>query len=122
MASIELRERMLFRALWAVIIVAFLAGIAFWVGDVSSLAAGTTGMTGTRRSATPVPQPGDGDFAALTGSETFTAEEPDAESVLRDQCLQAFAAGSALPAHGSTLFVVDPTTGETRQIADPADC
>jgi hypothetical protein len=109
MMSIELRERVLFRALWAVVIVAFLVGTALWVNDVSSL------MTGTTQSAGPVPRPSAGAFAASTGSKIFTAEAPDAFAVWHYQCVQAFAAGS-------TFMVLDVTTGETQHISDPAGC
>jgi streptogramin lyase len=109
MRSIELRERVLFRVLWTVVIVAFLVGTAFWVGDVSSL------MMGTAQSARPVPRPSAGTFASSTGSKTFTAEAPDAFAVWHYQCAQALAGGS-------TFVVFDVRTGETQQISDPTGC
>jgi hypothetical protein len=112
MTSVESRGRVLFRALWLLVIVALLAVTALWVTDVSSL---TTGTTGVPRSVAPVPRPSAGAFGAPAGSKIYTAEAPDALSVWQDQCLQALAAGS-------TFVVQDAATGKILHISDPADC
>jgi len=109
MTSIESRERVLFPALWAVVIVAFLAVTALWVNDACSL------MTGGPQSVAPAPRPSAGAFTAPTGAKIYTGEAPDAVSVWQDQCLQALAAGS-------TFVVFDVRTGETQQISAPAGC
>lgn len=87
MMSIELRERVFFRSLWAVVIVAFLVVTVFWVSDVSSLMAGRT----SERS---VPSPTADNFAIPPGSIVFEAQSPakgespaDALSS-HDRCLQ----------------------------------